>query len=142
MLGQYMRGRLGGVTVGLVRVAGRMVAYSTRAQGVDTALESVSVRRLTDGKRLHQDRATPGVFGAESFQSVASLVVRPDGGVAWIGTSSSIGGPHHVVEVLRHDRRGLKLLDSGAAVAPKSLRLRSSTLRWRHGGVTRRASLR
>jgi hypothetical protein len=141
-LGYYGRGRPGGVSVVLVRVASRVVAYSTRAQGVDTASESVSVRRLTDGKRLYEDRATVGPVGPESFQSVASLVVKSDGSVAWIGAASSIGGPHRIVEVLRHDRRGLRLLDSGAAVARKSLRLRHSTLRWKHGGGTRRATLR
>ena len=139
-LGQSGR-RFSGVSVRLVKVAGRMAAYSLASHGVDTAAASVVVRRLTDGKRVHQDPATVGLRGPEAFQSVASLVVRASGGVAWIGSVASIGRPGPHPQVLRHDRRGLKLLDSGSSISMRSLRLHGSALRWKRGPVTLRSNL-
>ena len=51
-----------------------------------------------------------------------------------------IGDPSALARV-RPDSRGT-VLDSGGAIAPGSLRLRGSTLTWRHGGATREATLR
>jgi hypothetical protein len=77
----------------------------------------------------------------ESFQAVGSLVLRADGGVAWIGTRSSIVGGRKLVEVRKADRSGAALLDSGPAVDSGSLRLRGSKLTWKHGGRIRSATL-
>lgn len=123
-----------------VTVAGELVAYGAERCGVDTGSTLVVVRRLTDGKQLLSAPATspPGV---ESYQSVDSLVLKRDGAVAWIAVGRSIVGTRRVVEVRKSDKRGQAVLDSSGALAPYSLRLRGSTLRWRDGKQTRSATL-
>jgi len=128
--------------VGRVRVAGTYAAYTSVHHGVDTAVSEVIVRRLTDGKTLTHDTATIKPLGPESFQTVASLVLKKDGAVAWIGSAASIvKRSSKDIEVLRHDRAGRKLLDSSPAINPASLRLAGSRLRWIAGGVRRSARL-
>jgi hypothetical protein len=122
-------------------VAGDLAAFGREECGVDTGSAEVVVKRLTDGKRLLIAAATTSP-GVESFQSVASVVLKRDGAVAWIGTGSSIVRHAHKVEVYKADSHGsVRLLDSGLSVAPSSLRLHGSTLSWKHGGSTRTASL-
>lgn len=123
-----------------VTVAGPYAAYGLATCGVDTGFTEVVVRNLADGTRL---RAAPATSppGPESYQSVDSLVLSSDGAVAWIGTGSSIVGKHSLTEVRRADRAGDVLLDSGAAVGTRSLRLRHSRLTWKHGSTTRSATL-
>jgi hypothetical protein len=69
----------------------------------------------------------------------AALVV--DGGVAWIGTASSIVGRRKLIEVHKADPTGAALLDSGSAVDRGSLRLHGSKLTWRRGGRVRSTTL-
>ena len=121
-------------------LAGRLVGYGLSRCGVDTGFTQVVVRRLTDGTQLRSLPAT-GVVGPESYQSVGSLVLRADGGVAWIGTGSSIVGGRKLIEVRKADRSGAALLDSGRAVDSGSLRLHGSKLTWMHGGQVRSATL-
>jgi hypothetical protein len=123
-----------------VKVAGRLAAFGLERCGVDTGFTEVIVRRLTNGARLHSLAATSPP-GAESFQSVDSLVLKADGAVAWIGTGSSIVGHRKLVEVRKADRAGEALLDSGSTVGSRSLRLHRSTLSWKHGAATRTATL-
>jgi hypothetical protein len=124
-----------------VVVAGDLAAFGREECGVDTGSTEIVVRRLTDGRRLRIAAATTSP-GVESFQSVGSLVLQRDGAVAWIGDGSSIIRHAHKVEVYKAERNGpLKLLDSGLAVAPGSLRLHGSRLSWKHGGSTRTSSL-
>ena len=124
-----------------VTVAGRLAAYGLEQCGVDTGFTEVVVLRLTDGTVLHEPAATSPA-GPESYQSVDSLVLRPDGAVAWIGTGSSLGTGARLTEVRRLDRRGEALLDAGSAVRTRSLRLRGSQLSWLHGAARRTATLR
>jgi hypothetical protein len=131
---------IGASRVSPVKVAGRMAAYGLERCGVDTGFTEVVVRRLTSGAQLHSLAATSPP-GAESFQSVDSLVLKPDGAVAWIGSGSSIVGHGRLVEVRKADRSGEALLDSGSAIDPRSLRLRRSTLTWKHASSTRSATL-
>jgi hypothetical protein len=133
-------------TIGQGRVqptalAGADAAYGLTSHGVDTATTQVVVRRLGDGKVLHTAVAVSRNTGAESFQSVTALVVKSDGAVAWIGGSRSIGG-RQALEVHRIDSRGQAVLDRGAGIAPRSLRLRSSRLSWLDSGRQRSAALR
>jgi hypothetical protein len=123
-----------------VALAGRVAAYGSERCGVDTGSTDVVVRRLTDGVQLHALPATRPP-GAESFQHVDSLVVKADGAVAWIATGSSIVGHRSLIEVHKSDRDGNALLDSGAAIALRSLRLHHSTLSWTDGSATRTAAL-
>jgi len=129
--------------VGPLAVAGRDAAYGLSRYGVDTLPATVIVERLIDGKQLHNSSATTQPLGPEFFQSVESIVVRSDGAVAWVAKAGSIISRRPAdVEVNRTDTRGRLLLDSGAGIDPKSLRLHDSTVSWRHGSATHSATLR
>jgi hypothetical protein len=129
--------------VGVVAVAGVLGAYASESCGVDTGRTLVVVRRLTDGHQLSSEPSTTGALGAESYQSVGSLVVKRDGSVAWIGSWQSLAsiGNKPAVQVHRFQRGHLSLLDSGSAIAVRSLALRGSRLSWKHGRATRTSTL-
>ncbi len=131
---------LRGPRIEMARVAGRIAAYGMSSPGVDTGYATVEVRRLSDGRLLARRPATT-TAGVEGFESVDAIVVRSDGAVAWIATARSIGSPRFVRQLQALDRRGLRLLDAGRALVPTSLRLRGSTLSWRHGASIRTAPL-
>lgn len=120
-----------------VALAGMVVAYGSQVHGVDTGSASVSVRRLSDGKLLQSLAAITGSVGPESVQSIDALVVERTGNVAWIATVTSIIGRGSDMEV--HGNR--LLLDSGSGIVASSLRLRGSTVSWRHGSTTKSATL-
>lgn len=129
-------------SVGPVALAGVHVAYGLSQFGVDTVSAQVIVRNLGTGVRLRSESATTHALGVEFFQSVAAVVVKPDGAVAWIGQGGSIIHPgRREIEVNRADSRGQALLDSGTGIDVRSLRLRGSTVSWRHAGRVRSASL-
>jgi hypothetical protein len=127
--------------VGPVAVAGDVAAYGLANFGVDTVTASVVVRRLTDGAQLQALTATRA-HAAESFESIGSIVVRPDGTVAWIGSLHSIIGHRSATEVHEASTAGDRVLDSGLGIDSTSLRLHGETLSWVNGGVTRHATLR
>lgn len=139
--------RLGGSSygqqkVGPVALSGEDAAYGLSRSGVDTISASVRVRRLSDGKMLHDDAATTKPLPAEYFQTLYALVVKSDGAVAWIAEAGSIfEGKTSDVEVHKDDTTGRALLDSGSSIRRRSLRLHGSTLTWRHGETTRSALL-
>lgn len=127
---------------GPIALAGVDVAYGLTEFGVDTISAQVIVRNLRSGKQLRSEPATTRALGVEFFQSVAAVVVKPDGAVAWVGQGGSVihpGGGE--IEVDRSDARGRALLDSGAGIDVRSLRLRGSTTSWRHHGRIRSARL-
>lgn len=129
--------------VQLVVVAGTDAAYSLASYGVDTVSATVVVRRLTDGRRLAHLGATRSGL-VEGFASVTSLALKSDGAVAWIGVAHSIVAHRQVVEVhaaASASGSANRVLDSGPAIAPQSLRLHGSTLTWRHGHATGHATL-
>ncbi len=146
----YLRGRRGSClapnaqaqegAVGPVRLAGRVVAFASAVCGVDSGQTTVIVRRLTDGRFLHSRDATTRI-GVEGHQDVGSLVVKDDGAVAWIATAESIGAPRFVRQLARLDKRGFRVLDSGPAVAVRSLTLRGSMISWHRGNGMRTADL-
>jgi hypothetical protein len=143
---RYRLGRstvcVGSERAGPVVVAGDEAAYALERCGVDTGFSAVIVRRFSDGKTLRSDPAITGKLGVESYSAVDSLVLKPDGAVAWIATGSSIirnGAPRR--EVHKDDRTGQALLDSGMSVGPRSLRLRGSRATWKHGGAVRSTTL-
>jgi len=134
---------IGTQSVDPVVVAGQLAAYGLSTCGVDAGYTVVVVRRLLDGEQLHSDHSITGPVGPESYQSVGSLALKGDGAVAWIAEGRSIiGHGPQPIEVHRHDSRGERLLDSGAAIDPKSLRLTGSTLTWTRAGQTESATLR
>lgn len=127
---------------GPIALAGQDAAYGFTSFGVDTISTAVVVRDLGDGKRLRSEPATSRPLRAEFFQSVDSIVVKPDGSVAWIGEGGSvISGGVTDIELDKADTHGFALLDSGNGIDTRSLRLHGSALTWRHGGRSRSASL-
>jgi hypothetical protein len=126
---------------GPIALAGRVVAYGFTWFGVDTVTATVIVRDLGDGKQLRTEPATTGPLHPEFTQFVGSIVVKPDGAVAWIGEGGSVISGASEVEVDRADKHGLARLDSGGAIDVRSLRLVGSKLAWRHGSQARSASL-
>jgi hypothetical protein len=76
---------------------------------------------------------------------VGSLALQADGAIAWIGTNflgfACISPPGPEIEVRRHDRRGLRILDSGTTIVPGSLRLLRGVLSWTDGAVRRTSRL-
>ncbi len=148
-LGVRKQYRLGGRKIcnaaprlGPVTIAGRLAAYGLETCGIDVASAQVLVTRLTDGKLLLSAAAIAHVPGPESFQSVRSIVAKRDGAVAWIAVVTSIVRHGTFVEVHRSDAQGQTVLDSGAAIAPGSLRLHHSTVTWRKRAAIRSATLR
>jgi hypothetical protein len=127
---------------GPIALAGVDVAYGLTEFGVDTVSAQVIVRNLRSGAQLRREPATTRALGVEFFQSVAAVVVKPDGAVAWIGQGGSVThAGSGEIEVNRADAHGRALLDSGNGIDTRSLRLHGSTASWRHGGVTRSATL-
>jgi hypothetical protein len=128
--------------VGAVVVTGELTAYGTQRCGVDTGFGGIVVRRLDTGAVLHNEAAVTGPVGVEGHTSVAAVVLKPDGSAAWIGTSRAIGPLHQGTEVHEVTATGSRLLDSGRGIDTASLRLRGSSVSWRHGTATRTATLR
>ncbi len=119
-----------------VALAGDAVAYALERCGVDTGSATVEVLNLSSGRRLFSRPALAGPAPPESYPSIGSLVVRANGKVAWIAAARSIIGHGESIEVHRDGA----LLDSGPGIVLSSLRLRGTTLSWRHGTGTRSAS--
>jgi hypothetical protein len=126
-----------------VAVAGELVAFGFQSCGVDTETSRVVIRRLSDGKLLLTAAAgkpRPGI--AAHLDRVGSVVIRPDGGVAWISDQWWLDSAHDTIEVHRVDRRGTRILDVSPEISSTSLRLHGSHLSWRHGELTMFSSLR
>lgn len=122
------------------RLAREVVAYGLTECGVDTSSTQVVALDLATGKTLRNDPDV-SVAPPEAYGSVTSLVLKADGSDAWIATDHSLGAGARIVQVWRHDRHGLTMLDSGLPVKLGSLKLSSSRLTWRDGSATRHASL-
>ena len=146
--GQRSRYALGQVTtclrgalVGPVKAAGVRVAFAVKRCGVDTGTSQVIVRRLDDGRTISASPATSTPLGAESYVTVSSLVLAGNGSVGWITQAGSIVSHRQFTEVHARDSRGARVLDSSPGVAPRSLALTGSQLRWREAGHWRTARL-
>jgi hypothetical protein len=118
------------------------VGYGRTSYGVDMISAEVVVKNLTDGRVLRDHAATAGNFGPETAQRVDSIVVKPDGSVAWIATINSIISHRGTTQVRKSDRTRRTSLDSSRGIRPQSLRLHGSKLSWRDGAVRKTATLR
>jgi hypothetical protein len=123
-----------------VHFAGPYVAY---VQNVEASDETVGEMDLRNGRLRTFEIATP--IENSVCYGVGSLALQADGAIAWIGTNflgfACISPPGPEIEVRRHDRRGLRILDSGTTIAPGSLRLLRGVLSWTHGAVRRTSRL-
>jgi hypothetical protein len=108
--------------------------------GVDTGATTVSVIQLPQGQRVGSApaAATPG---PESHTAVTALVLRASGAAAWIAQSASLGNHGRSTQVRSLVRGQVSVLDQGAGIGPRSLRLHGRQLSWRNGGRQRTAQL-
>jgi hypothetical protein len=133
----------------LVRFSGRYVAFVASAESANAYigvmnLSTGRVQRFHEYEEVAPIKAAPGECPSAVpdcsvvCPEVYSLVLKPDGAVAWIAvnfpaaspsTGPSCGGQiAPVIEVRRHDRRGLDVIATGAGIVPSSLRLARTTL--------------
>lgn len=140
-----------------VHFSGRYVAFVAFAEGANANvgvmnLKTGRVRRFREYEEVAPIKPPPGECPSAVpncsvvCPQVDSLVLKPDGAVAWIAvnfpaaspsTGASCGGQiAPVIEVRRHDRRGLKVIATGAGIVPSSLRLAGSTLSFSDDGRT------
>jgi hypothetical protein len=142
-------------TVSVVALAGHYVAVGHDLQsdgGLDQS--DVTVLDLRRGQRdnpfatdapvrFHGQarvlRHRGAIAGNTQHNVVRALVLRANGAVAWIGEDlTATSYEVRAVEAGGADR----LLDSGTAVDPTSLRLAGDRLSWVSGGAARTATLR
>jgi hypothetical protein len=127
--------------IALYTLSSRFAGIDSADMGVDTFSSTVALFDLRSGARIATAAATTPERRAESFLTVASMVVDVKGTLAWIGQRSAIGVTTPTFEVHALNASGNRLLASGAQIAPKSLRLHGETLTWQAGGQTRSATL-
>lgn len=125
-----------------VRLAGKWVAYDKVARTRDKDTTRIEVRSLRTGKRLHKwsaGRVGPDPIYATTFD----IVLTAKGSLGWIvSISGGTSGPPAQLEVRKIDRKGSVLLDSGADIGERSLKLTGSRMSWTRAGQTRTAILR
>lgn len=126
--------------IGVAAVSGVAAAYAATSCGVDTGSTEILVRRLDTGATLVSQAAAPVTF-PESFTSASAVVVESTGAVAWIGQVTSIVRHSSATAVYAARGSSVRRLDAGPAIGATSLRLRGTTVSWRHGAARRSARL-
>jgi hypothetical protein len=125
----------GDAHLGLLRMAGRVLAYTWVDPGIPAVhVHSVDMRL---GRFPRRAAIQPATSAEPSSVRVTDLVVRASGAVAWI---QQLEG---TVSVWRLDAGGRRQLDAGAGIGPASLRtVPGGRLAWTRDGATRSAALR
>jgi hypothetical protein len=132
-------------------LAGRYVAFTrwTEEGASAEVMQTLDVYDLRAGKRrLRLRPIAPGTPQGELNEVVRSLVLKPNGSIAWIALFSPPGDQPlesyqvNEVETDRGDRR--TKLDQGPTIRPRSLALSDGrkTIYWRNGTEVRSARLR
>lgn len=140
----------------LVRFSGRYVAFVAFAEAAnaDVGVMNLStgrVRRFREYEEVAPIKAPPDECPSAVpncsvvCPQVDSLVLKPDGAVAWIAVNFPAPSPTDpscgtqiapVTEVRRHDQRGLDVIATGAGITPSSLRVAGTTLSFTDEGHT------
>jgi len=136
--------------ISLETLDGPTVAYEAGSGGPTGAEWRVVVRDLSNGKVI-DDLPTgtpahpqlPRTEGGLTVRDVGigpatSIVVKSDGGVAWIVSAPKEDGYYQVHAV---DKTGSRVLASGPEIDPTSLALAGSTLYWSEAGRPMSATL-
>jgi hypothetical protein len=126
-------------------VLGRYAAYASVGCGLG-ACNSAIVLQPLDLPGAPEVRLPSVLGGGYLSSAVESLVLKQNGSLAWLVVRSgptSEQVPPLVREVYAVDAQGSRRLDSGPALAEKSLRLdpATSTLSWLNAGAQRTAPL-
>lgn len=140
LLGHYAESSSGGGG-GVYRevLAGTMVAYGkesipgAQAPSDIGSVNLVLVRNLRTGRVAHNmpTGTAPNGSANTGVGKISSMVLKSDGSVAWIAGGEASPVEYQVRVV---DRRGERLLASGADVGTQSLRLKGSRISWTQGG--------
>jgi hypothetical protein len=117
-------------------LTGPIVAYEAFSNGANGGYSSshVLVRDLRNGRLLHRvptgtsSTPTPRQVG---IGLVVAIVVKSDGGMAWMLEVANELGKYQVHAV---DKSGSRVIASGPEIDPSSLALAGSTLYWTQGG--------
>jgi len=126
----------GGEGIDLETLTGTMVAYQkTLIRGFPEPGRSehaIYVRNLLTGRIVHRvpnaEAFYPGDIGGGD---IGDIVVKRDGAVAW---TAETGVQPAVIQVWADDQLGRRLLASSTGIAPRSLKLTGSTLKWLEDG--------
>lgn len=124
------------------RLNGRFLAYQrTHVYFRAGTSFTIEVRDVRTRRRTRSVNATPDEGGSMSSpgDGVRDLVVTRRAALAWIAKNPYAAGPR--LQVRRADTTGETLLDSGDEIAPSSLKLSGSTVRWRNGSEEKSAQL-
>jgi len=123
-----------------LRLAGRFVAYSRTQIRL-----KLTVKDLRRGRTVHDEAAADLTRSAVSF--ITDVMLKRSGSLAWIVRRTPIDGPlvpyptpadtQPNYQVLKADRAGRSVLDSGLDIAPGSLTLSGATLSWMKAGSIR-----
>jgi hypothetical protein len=126
-------------------VAGRYAAFGhTFCFGVEDACGvTLKIYDLQTGKRVRALDAFVDAGEVDEYLSVLKL--SPTGAAVWLAGAYAVY-PEEEADPARQlravDADGVRLLDSGAGIAAKSIVLRGPTVSWRNGAETRTATLR
>jgi hypothetical protein len=134
--------RLAATRIGLYALSPRYAGFDTVQMGVDNLDASVSIVDLATAATVAGAPATTPEDRAESFIGVRALAIDRGGTLAWIGSRSGVGAFTPIYEVHTLDVAGRdRLVASGADIAPDSLSLHGTKLRWRQGGRLRSSAI-
>ncbi|HTW42955.1 MAG TPA: hypothetical protein VMD79_11635 [Solirubrobacteraceae bacterium] len=126
----------GGEGIELETLAGTMVAYEkSLVEGFPTPglvkLEII-VRNLVTGRVVHSVPNAEAIYPEDIGRGdTEKIVVKRDGAVAW---TVQPGVQPAVIQVWADDSLGRRLLASSTDIAPRSLQLTGSTLKWLEDG--------
>jgi hypothetical protein len=121
-----------------IKLAGPIVAYAVDQSNIlgEHEIHEIWVRNLRTGKLIHRmPNGSPTKSGNIGLGDTAAIVVKSDGSVGWIVTTSD--GP----QVRSVDKTGSHLLDASPEIDLSSLALAGSWLYWTQGGKPMSAML-
>jgi hypothetical protein len=121
-------------------LTGTIVAFEEFSSEPESPSKSlIIVRDVRTGRVIHRvPNAENNIPGNVGSGTATKIVLKSDGAVAWIVAATEDPKWYEVRAV---DDTGSRLLSSGADIAPHSLRLKGSTLRWTQGGKSMSAVL-
>ena len=119
--------------------SGRLGAFEGADGDPQGSTADIVVASLSSG-RILKDVADGNGPGGSGTGGTTSLVLKPDGAVAWI--VSFFANNMNVQQVYADDASGYRLIASSAAIAPNSLALAGSTIYWLQAGAAQSATLR
>ena len=131
--------------LGEVALTGGYVGFEIESDGPDDGpFADLFVQDLRTGRIKHATNSVDPSSGF-AYADVRKLVMTRHGSIAWIVRPYSNKGnfkPLALQQVQRLDRKGPRLLDSGAGIEADSLTLRQHRIAWRHDNARRSAMLR